>query len=433
MTEIFVSYSQKDVDRITPLVDALKQEGYEVWWDLEIRAGEFFDHVIEKRLKQVNCVLAVWSQRSVESHWVRAETAWAKDNEKLVSIQIDKELELPVKFYNVHTRNMADWTGKKNAPEFIELIADIHNVTDLPLTVNEIGSSSSLNQKVPTSKVLRQRDFLNKLFPRSETPGLPLAIRNNRLKHASRHIFVIILGLALSVVLYAALFLRVTDDKGANQGDEEQTAASGRLDRPFYELGLDRERVSPENSSLQRCLKETSLNARTIEEKLSALNDLPELVAELRERLRNVPTCSPDAPTLMREFGCLEQEAGTIATALNLLKEMGYATPLSYVQLCEIKRERMKEDLKLAIGLKGRTEQLQREFARVNGCKVDFVAWGNGQAQNSRIWQTWLNRFNVDLQPAEKATRELDSQLSGIRTQLKFILQWFEYRQLVCP
>jgi hypothetical protein len=34
MADIFVSYSQKDRDRVKRLVDALTAEGYDIWWDL---------------------------------------------------------------------------------------------------------------------------------------------------------------------------------------------------------------------------------------------------------------------------------------------------------------------------------------------------------------------------------------------------------------
>jgi len=49
------------------------------------------------------CVITLWSQHSVGSDWVRAESGWAKDNEKLVSIRIDDKIKLPIRFYNVHT------------------------------------------------------------------------------------------------------------------------------------------------------------------------------------------------------------------------------------------------------------------------------------------------------------------------------------------
>ncbi|WP_089728044.1 SUMF1/EgtB/PvdO family nonheme iron enzyme [Candidatus Thiosymbion oneisti] len=134
MADIFISYSQQDRQRVKPLVDALTAEGYQVWWDLEIRAGEPFDELIESTLKKVQCVITVWSQHSVASEWVRAESAWAKDRGKVVSIRIDDGIELPIKFYNVHTPSLVGWTGARDATAFQVLLADIAKIAGPPST-----------------------------------------------------------------------------------------------------------------------------------------------------------------------------------------------------------------------------------------------------------------------------------------------------------
>lgn len=132
MADIFISYSQKDRARVKRLVDALSVEGYKVWWDLDIRAGESFDQLIEATLKRVRCVVAVWSRHSVKSEWVRAESAWAKDRNRLVSIRIDEGLELPLKFYHVHTKSMTLWDGARDDPRFRKLVADIVQIAGPP-------------------------------------------------------------------------------------------------------------------------------------------------------------------------------------------------------------------------------------------------------------------------------------------------------------
>jgi hypothetical protein len=122
MADIFVSYSQKDRDRVKRLVDALTAEGYDIWWDLKIRAGESFDELIESTLEKVSCVVGVWSQHSVRSEWVRAESAWAKDRGIFLSVRIDHEARLPLKFYHVYSASLADWHGSRNDPRFRRLV-----------------------------------------------------------------------------------------------------------------------------------------------------------------------------------------------------------------------------------------------------------------------------------------------------------------------
>ncbi|MCB2261606.1 MAG: toll/interleukin-1 receptor domain-containing protein [Candidatus Thiosymbion ectosymbiont of Robbea hypermnestra] len=132
MADIFISYSQQDRRRVEPLVHALTAEGYQVWWDLEIRAGEFFDELIETNLKRAQCVVVLWSQHSIASKWVRAESAWAEDQGKFVSVRIDEGIEPPIKFYHVHTRSLVGWKGARDAAVFQALLADIAKVAGPP-------------------------------------------------------------------------------------------------------------------------------------------------------------------------------------------------------------------------------------------------------------------------------------------------------------
>jgi hypothetical protein len=92
---------------------------------LQIRAGESFDQLIESTLEKVSCVVGVWSKNSVKSEWVRAESAWAKDQGIFVSVCIDDDARLPLKFYHVHTASLAGWNGAPEAAEFRSLVRDI--------------------------------------------------------------------------------------------------------------------------------------------------------------------------------------------------------------------------------------------------------------------------------------------------------------------
>jgi hypothetical protein len=73
MSDIFLSYASEDLARIRPLVQFLMQQGWSVWWDRTIPLGKTYDQVIEEALDAARCVVVVWSQGSVASHWVRTE------------------------------------------------------------------------------------------------------------------------------------------------------------------------------------------------------------------------------------------------------------------------------------------------------------------------------------------------------------------------
>jgi hypothetical protein len=57
-----------------------------VWWDDALRTGESFDQIIEKALKDAKAVVVLWSRKSVDSRWVRAEATEAARNRTLVPV-----------------------------------------------------------------------------------------------------------------------------------------------------------------------------------------------------------------------------------------------------------------------------------------------------------------------------------------------------------
>ena len=72
-SDVFVSYSAADRERVRPLVAALEAAGLTVWWDIRIAPGAGFDAEIQAALDDARCVLVIWSQSSVVSEWVITE------------------------------------------------------------------------------------------------------------------------------------------------------------------------------------------------------------------------------------------------------------------------------------------------------------------------------------------------------------------------
>ena len=55
---IFISYAHRDNDRVLPLIEALQQRGYRVWYDAGIAAGTEWPEYIADRLDGSACVVA---------------------------------------------------------------------------------------------------------------------------------------------------------------------------------------------------------------------------------------------------------------------------------------------------------------------------------------------------------------------------------------
>ena len=86
MSDIFISYKREDQPTARQLADALEKEGWNVWWDPKLRAGDHFDDVIEKALNEAKCVIVLWSAGSLQSRYVRDEATLALERNKLVPI-----------------------------------------------------------------------------------------------------------------------------------------------------------------------------------------------------------------------------------------------------------------------------------------------------------------------------------------------------------
>jgi adenylate cyclase len=121
MADIFVSYARSDKARVAPLVAAVETQGWSVWWDPEIDAGQQFDDQIEEELKAAKAVLVVWTPSSVASRWVRGEAREAADLGTLVPARFDGA-RLPMDVRAIHTTDMDGWGDNANSPPFQALL-----------------------------------------------------------------------------------------------------------------------------------------------------------------------------------------------------------------------------------------------------------------------------------------------------------------------
>ena len=124
MTDIFVSYSSRDRDRVRPLVEVLEAQGWSVWWDREIVTGTDFSRSIEAAIEEARCVLVVWSRDSVGSHWVREEAAVGRDRGALFPVALD-DVELPMGFRSFQAVSLAGWSGGQPNEAVRKLVVDL--------------------------------------------------------------------------------------------------------------------------------------------------------------------------------------------------------------------------------------------------------------------------------------------------------------------
>ncbi len=125
MADIFLSYSRTDRDKAEQIAHALEAEGFSVWWDKVLRAGETYDEVTEGMLRDSKVVVVLWSQESVKSKWVRAEATLGQRSSAVVPAQIE-ECDRPIMFELLQTADLVGWDGDREDPRWRAFVEDIN-------------------------------------------------------------------------------------------------------------------------------------------------------------------------------------------------------------------------------------------------------------------------------------------------------------------
>lgn len=111
MADVFISYKREDRAVAQRLAGALAQLGFEVWWDLELLAGDKFRKVIREVIDQCGAAIVLWSAKSVDSDFVMDEAGHALRRGRLCPVRIDA-VELPFGFGQTHADDLSGWDGE---------------------------------------------------------------------------------------------------------------------------------------------------------------------------------------------------------------------------------------------------------------------------------------------------------------------------------
>lgn len=121
MADIFISYKREDRDRIAPIVEALGHEGFSVWWDQSLAAGEVWDREIERQIALAACVLVAWTRRSVVSRNVCCEADFAVEAGTLIPIRLE-ECSLPLFQRTTQQHDLRTWRGDRQDESWRALV-----------------------------------------------------------------------------------------------------------------------------------------------------------------------------------------------------------------------------------------------------------------------------------------------------------------------
>ena len=92
---IYVSYAHRDRDRVFPILQALKKDGYRTWYDGAIPAGSQWVEVIAQKIKSASAFLVFCSSNSNKSEHISQEVNYAiHECRPVIPVYLDQEAKL---------------------------------------------------------------------------------------------------------------------------------------------------------------------------------------------------------------------------------------------------------------------------------------------------------------------------------------------------
>ena len=126
MGHVFVSYKKEDRARVTPLVDALRRGGVDIWWDQDIPAGAPWRRTIVEHLDTAELVLVAWSKQSTAEggRYVLEEAERAAARRAYLGVLIDPVMP-PFGFTEMQACDLSDWSGRPDDPQLEGFVAQV--------------------------------------------------------------------------------------------------------------------------------------------------------------------------------------------------------------------------------------------------------------------------------------------------------------------
>jgi ubiquinone/menaquinone biosynthesis C-methylase UbiE len=125
--DIFISYAKEDREVARKISQLFENEGWSVWWDRKIPIGKTWHSMLEEALRNMRCMVVLWSANSIGSEWVKEEAEEGKTQGKLVPILIES-VKPPMGFRAIQAADLIGWNGNNNLPALKQLLADMKRI-----------------------------------------------------------------------------------------------------------------------------------------------------------------------------------------------------------------------------------------------------------------------------------------------------------------
>lgn len=116
MADVFISYKREDIDVARRIADALAEEGFSAFFDLDplgIHAGEDWAQRLERELNSAKACVVLWSPDAVASPNVRSEARRALERGILVPVKI-AGCTAPIGMDVLQETDLQGWKGDRS-------------------------------------------------------------------------------------------------------------------------------------------------------------------------------------------------------------------------------------------------------------------------------------------------------------------------------
>src|SRR5665213_1103748 len=124
MSDVFISYARSTAKKAQQVAETLRGMGYSVWIDDDLPAHRTYSGVIEEQMTAAKAAVVIWSADAVKSEWVLSEANRAREDHKLVQLNVDGA-RLPMPFDQTQCAEMTGWTGDPSAPGWRKVVASV--------------------------------------------------------------------------------------------------------------------------------------------------------------------------------------------------------------------------------------------------------------------------------------------------------------------
>jgi sulfatase modifying factor 1 len=124
MADVVISYKREDKPIVDRIAAQLRAIGLAVWYDTDLPPNVQYANHIAKQIDLSKSVLVCWSEKAVASEWVRAEADLARNQEKLISCQLNP-CRIPLPFNSYHIEDLQKWEGRAEFPAWRKIVAAV--------------------------------------------------------------------------------------------------------------------------------------------------------------------------------------------------------------------------------------------------------------------------------------------------------------------